>query len=60
MLVPGAPGGGGRMGLLGSWGEGLLGALTPGSGDPDFWEGSGIPELAGVGGGTQIPQWGAG
>lgn len=27
----------------------MLGALTPGSADGAFWEGSGIPGLAGVG-----------
>lgn len=48
------------MGLLGPWGEGVLGALTPGSGDRAFWEGSGIPGLAGVGEGDSDSPVGGG
>lgn len=48
------------MGLLGPWGEGVLGALTPGSGTGPSGRGLGFQDWRGWLGGTQIPQWGAG
>uniref|UniRef100_M3Z8Z3 Uncharacterized protein n=1 Tax=Mustela putorius furo TaxID=9669 RepID=M3Z8Z3_MUSPF len=60
MLVPGAPGGGGRKGLLGSWGEGVLGALDAGFRGPGLLGGVWDPRIGGGGWGDSDSPVGGG